>query len=438
MRRGPCAAVWVASFWLCACHADGKTGLFATVRFGGLAIDQIELGGVGPAASAPLVSPTLRPAQPGPALASPQTVVIYLPDALAGTAVTSSATGLAGGLRLDATAAATVTVSRGQLVAVDLALAAGVLKPNGQTCAGDAECTSTLCVDGVCCASTCGGLCQACNVKGMEGSCTPVPAGTASPSCAQQPAASCGFDGTCDGNGGCRRYPSGVACGAGQCTAGSAANALVGTSACDGQGACVTPAAIACAPYLCDAIALRCTTSCVTGTDCASGTCLSGSCGPRQKTANGLGCATGDDCLSTFCQDGVCCDSACTAGCMSCNQPAALGTCTHVPAGKIDPRGVCQDQGITSCGTNGLCGDNGACALYPAGATCAPGACSGGHFVRSTKQCDGNGACLAAPDIDCDPYRCDPTTTACYGSCTSNSQCAMGLNRSCSSTGMCQ
>jgi hypothetical protein len=48
----------------------------------------------------------------------------------------------------------------------------------GSPCGSAAECQGTLgCVDGVCCSSACTGLCQACDVVGSEGTCTPVPDG---------------------------------------------------------------------------------------------------------------------------------------------------------------------------------------------------------------------------------------------------------------------
>jgi hypothetical protein len=47
----------------------------------------------------------------------------------------------------------------------------GELKPNGVGCGSDAECASDLCVDSVCCESSCDGSCEACDVEGSEGSC---------------------------------------------------------------------------------------------------------------------------------------------------------------------------------------------------------------------------------------------------------------------------
>ncbi|MEZ4295611.1 MAG: hypothetical protein R3B70_11595 [Polyangiaceae bacterium] len=51
--------------------------------------------------------------------------------------------------------------------------------PVGSVCAANNECASGQCVDGVCCATACGGLCMACNVSyhgvnGMNGTCLPI------------------------------------------------------------------------------------------------------------------------------------------------------------------------------------------------------------------------------------------------------------------------
>jgi hypothetical protein len=451
MTRSPWLALGVAFVALASCRAGSPTGVFVTARFGGRVVDQLELSVTGPSADAATVPPTARPVAPAGPLPSPQTVAIYLPDGLAGTTVVATVTVLLAGTRL-ATASAPVQLHAQQLADVELDIPppsgdAGAPpdagsdaptsgKANGQSCRSDDECDSTLCVDGVCCGSSCGGLCQACNVPGHEGTCASVSAGTRSTACAQQMAVSCGFDGTCDGSGGCRRYPAGVACASPSCQG----STLSVAAACDGQGTCLTAPAIACAPYACDVAAARCRTTCAGDADCAGASCdlTTGSCGPKQKRADGAGCVAAADCISGFCQDGVCCDSACAAGCNACNRPAALGVCGPVAVGKLDPHGICLDGGAAACGPSGLCDGAGACALYAAGTTCAAGTCNGGHFLRASMQCDGKGACVTAPDIDCDPYRCDGTTLACFMSCTDNKQCANGLGRACTAAGICQ
>jgi hypothetical protein len=448
----------------CGSKAPAITGLVVTVDLGGGAADQLELS-VGTAAGVAL-HPTPRPATASGSLASPQSVSIYLPDALAGQSAVCLVRALAGGQPTGASGSGTATLVLHELVPLRVSLApasdagapdAAADAPSletapdtapdtasdmtsddgaapgalGQACATAEECDSMLCVDGVCCASACAGTCEACNLTGKAGACTPLAAGTATTECAKQPASGCGFDGTCDGNSGCRRYAPGVACKAEAC---QGASSYVPASACDGQGTCVAPSVVDCTPYVCDATggAPACRADCrAGGADCVSpAVCAAASCGPRALKAAGAGCVEAADCQSDHCVDGVCCSTACTGACQSCNQTGFAGTCHPVAAAKADPRGVCHDTGAAGCGTNGTCDGAGACALYPAGATCAAGTCSN-HTLRNPKRCDGNGACQAAADVDCTPYRCDPTTTACFTSCTLTLECAAGGGHSC-------
>ncbi|MCA9623298.1 MAG: hypothetical protein KC731_29965, partial [Myxococcales bacterium] len=51
------------------------------------------------------------------------------------------------------------------------------VKSQGKGCAVDEECASGLCVDDICCATTCEGPCQRCDDPDAAGICTPLPAG---------------------------------------------------------------------------------------------------------------------------------------------------------------------------------------------------------------------------------------------------------------------
>ena len=437
----------------CGTKAPTITGVTATVNLDGVLADQLELSVSTSQGTA--LTPTRRPAQAGGNLASPQSVSIYLPDALAGLTATCTATAVYRGQTIGTTVSATVPLVLHELVpvsltipvnrhgdagaadtmpAADAAIDADAASPSdvapdagafdtlgakaaGQTCASGAECDSTLCIDGVCCGSACDDNCSACNLAGKQGVCAPKPAGTAAKLCADQGASSCGYDGTCDGNGGCRRYAAGVSCKTASCQT----SKYVPASACDGQGACVAASPVDCTPYICDATGATpaCLSTCqAAGNDCVSpAVCANGSCGARLKAMNGAGCVAAADCMSGFCADGVCCTSACTGACMACNVDTS-GTCQPVAAAKADPHKVCKDAGATTCGRNGLCDGAGACALYPATTTCAAGSCKGAT-LHNARKCDGKGVCqAAAADTDCTPYRCDPTTTACYTTCT--------------------
>lgn len=67
--------------------------------------------------------------------------------------------------------------------------------PGGAPCMSGTECLSANCVDGVCCDTACTGTCEACDVMGSLGTCTPHAAGT-------DPDLEC-MGGVCDGGGSC-------------------------------------------------------------------------------------------------------------------------------------------------------------------------------------------------------------------------------------------
>jgi hypothetical protein len=231
------------------------------------------------------------------------------------------------------------------------------LKPVGLACQSASECASSYCVDGVCCDSACSGLCSYCALPGSPGQCTTVAADNPDPrgACTDKGAASCGTNGKCDGNGACETYVLGTVCAAATCAGG----AYTPLSTCGGAGQCVTPAPLSCAPYLCDGA--QCASACTNDTQCvAPAVCGANSCGFKGA---GASCTSAADCQSGFCEQGICCQTACAGACHSCAISNALGTCTNVPIGALDLSGQCQNQGSSSCGTNGRCDGNGACQL---------------------------------------------------------------------------
>jgi hypothetical protein len=48
----------------------------------------------------------------------------------------------------------------------------------GQGCIVEEDCASGFCIDETCCGTACDGVCEACNLAGEAGTCTPHPAGT--------------------------------------------------------------------------------------------------------------------------------------------------------------------------------------------------------------------------------------------------------------------
>lgn len=275
-------------------------------------------------------------------------------------------------------------------------------KENGAACAVAGECVSGLCADGVCCNSTCDGACDACNVAGSEGTCSPMPDGaTGSPACAPYLCdgisaacpASCVADSDCVGGSFCdggtckTKLDIGQACSNElQCASGFCVDGYCCNSACNGAcdacdvpgsyGSCTlrpagTQAEPSCSPYLCDGTRAVCPASCASDADCVEkSTCdlATSTCTMPAGLPNGEACTSGDECQSSFCADSICCDTACEFSCDACNLAGSEGTCTVRPAGSA---------GEPSCSPN-LCGGQAQCAT-----SCASDAdCAGGLPCR--------------------------------------------------------
>ncbi|ADO75346.1 choice-of-anchor A family protein [Stigmatella aurantiaca] len=188
---------------------------------------------------------------------------------MAGTLVSVTATADPGSTFMGWTGVCTGTVNPCNFVITgDTVLTAQfalVKGPDGNTCSSPEECLSGSCVDGVCCESACTEQCMACNVPGLEGTCSPVtgaPSG-GRPACASDGSV-CG--GSCDGTSGHCSYPgAAVECRQASC----AANVEIQAAFCDGGGACPAPTAAACTQFVCGATA--CLTQCTTFEDCLTG-----------------------------------------------------------------------------------------------------------------------------------------------------------------------
>jgi Cellulose binding domain len=286
-------------------------------------------------------------------------------------------------------------------------------KPTGAACGAGAECNSGFCAQGFCCATACGGTCQSCALTGSVGTCTAVPAGQDPlDQCADQGAASCGTDGSCDGSAGCRKYANGTTCAASAC----AGTALTPARTCDGAGTCKTVTATTCGAYVCGASG-ACLTSCASTADCVSPNVCNGT--TCSKKPNGAACAATTECASGFCEQGACCVSACTGSCRSCNLAGTAGTCTLVAPGQ-DPLGQCTDAGASSCGTDGSCDGGGGCRLYASGTTCLAVSCTGSTLMPA-RTCNGTGTCLATTGSSCGAYVCG--ASACKVSCAADADC---------------
>ncbi len=287
-------------------------------------------------------------------------------------------------------------------------------KPLGTTCGGGVECASGLCQQGVCCSSSCTGTCRSCALSGSAGTCTFVAVGQDPLSqCMDNGAATCGTDGMCDGSGGCRLYATGTVCVAASCTGSTFSPART----CNGTGTCQTTSLSTCDPYQCGTGG-ACRMTCSTSSECTSpNTCLAGSCG---KKPIGASCAAAAECNSNLCEQGVCCATACVGICRSCALAGTIGTCASIAAG-VDPFNQCNDQGASTCGTDGTCDGSGMCRRYASGTTCAASTCSGTSFTPA-RTCDGAGVCGTVSATTCGAYNCGASGT-CLVTCTADADC---------------
>jgi hypothetical protein len=220
--------------------------------------------------------------------------------------------------------------------------AAGVCAPtqmNGAPCVAGTQCTSTFCADGFCCDTDCAGTCLACNGT-TKGTCSDVPSGTTDP-------------GTC-----------------------------MGTSSCNGSGACLSN--------------------------------------------NGVACTMAAQCLSAHCVDGVCCNTTCGSACQSCTAAlkgtGADGVCGATKAGG-GSKGLCSAAAQSTCGLDGLCAAGGVCEKWPASTQCLAATCVG-SVHKNASNCDGSGTCNAPVSQDCAPYACK--AAGCPNTCVMDVDCTSG------------
>ena len=148
--------------------------------------------------------------------------------------------------------------------------------PNGQVCHSDDACASGYCVDSMCCGSACDGQCEACDLPGHLGSCTPVvglPRGDR-PACegslwdpSDNPCAA-----HCDGleREACTFAPIGQLCGT-ECVGWGPKPQTGEVSVCNGEGLCLPSYPFSCSPYLCDEDTGTCAEDCADDDDCADG-----------------------------------------------------------------------------------------------------------------------------------------------------------------------
>jgi hypothetical protein len=297
-------------------------------------------------------------------------------------------------------------------------------QPNGAPCTAGSECASGFCVEGVCCESACNGVCQACTAANKasavdDGVCDAAANGLdPHDDCTDQGIASCQLDGLCNGQGACRQYPAGAACGATVCVGSEQTGA-----ACNGTGACIDDAVTECAPYAC--VSATCGAGCGVAEDCVvDAWCDAGVC--VFKSEDGTACSSDLSCLGNLCVDGVCCNAPCAGQCEACDVPGAEGSCVPVSGAPHGDRPACAagtaEEPCLAATCNGVVRDSCA-ALAGNDVVCRPGSCEDGVATLQA-LCDAAGQCGPEQQEECAPYAC--AASACALSCVGDADCAAG------------
>jgi len=213
-------------------------------------------------------------------------------------------------------------------------------RPPGAPCSRNPDCMDGLsCVDGVCCTTACTGTCEACNLPGTSGTCTPVPAGS-------DPSGECpGFS--------CSGYYTGFSGGEDVCY--RRQDVSDSTATCNGARMCTTPDTL-CSLQPRGPVQIDCDNTCQSP---VAGTCtgmVAGSCRDLDDPTDTTSCGMGE-CMRTVqrCVGGI--PRTCTPGTPTVEVCDGLDNdCNGTPDNGA-PSGLCPPgPGVasTAC-TMGMC-----------------------------------------------------------------------------------
>ena len=318
------------------------------------------------------------------------------------------------------------------------------LKGTGAACQSGSECSSTYCVDGVCCNSACTGQCQACAEAASPGTCTAVngaPRGTRT-ACAGA-ASTCGGSCSTSSPTECVYPGSSTTCGSATCASYTLLN---NAPQCNSNGACSPATQTTCQTgTYCTAgscvAQLPNGSSCQNPNQCQSGNCTGSICTNAPKS-NGAACGTGSECSSTYCVDGVCCNAPCTGQCQACAEAASPGTCTAVNGTPRGARPACNAATLTCAGSCSTSSPS-QCVYPGASTSCAAATCANDTTLNTATTCNSNGGCTSSSQQPCgtgnyctggacvsligDGSPCDLSTHCLHANCMGSICCAAGL-----------
>ena len=267
--------------------------------------------------------------------------------------------------------------------------------------------------DGTTCGFTCGAGQKKCAAAAL---CVPANGCCTATDCPIQPG---GQTGSCDSGTHLCNY--GCPAGTQACTAG-------GSTTCIAAGGCCRDSDC---PGPCQTCSSGHTCAAVTGREDPNGRCPgtcdgAGACKSKRGqtcTTTSGGCVAGSTCSP----DGYCCDQACSAPCMACDLPGALGTCTPVTGPPHGGRPACAGAG-SSCAGSCAGKADGSCA-YPVSACGSPSCLvdgQGNATLTPAGTCDGNGQCTPGAPHACPGGLTCASASACKTSCSGSGDCTAG------------
>ncbi len=279
---------------------------------------------------------------------------------------------------------------------------------NGESCVVGGECFSGICVEGVCCATTCNDN-ESCAILRREGTCQRV---------APDPPIVCDFDEEC--------FDIPNPGDDGTCVDGFCCEAR-----CDVDERCDVPGNEGlCIPTLSDG------SECLDEPDCSSGFCVDNTCCREACTVGFCGfpdgvcrppldlgepCQVDGECASDICDefDGICCDDRCDPETQRCS---ADGECEPQPEPGELPLGEfciddieCESRNCVNeiCCSEAECGEGELC--LPPNGNCAPEPTPTATPVprENGEDCDSDSLCISGicEDFVCCEERCDDLET---------------------------
>jgi CubicO group peptidase (beta-lactamase class C family) len=203
----------------------------------------------------------------------------------------------------------------------------------GSVCGSNADCASAVCLGNTCQAPSCAPQCgdgSPCNSNGDCASFVCAAGTCQAPACAAAPG-KCNRGAPCGANADCGSH----SCAGGVCQPPFCSPVCVNGAACNNNGDCasfVCGSTFQCQPPVCASSSSKCGRGapCGASSDCGSGVCTAGQCQPpacAPTCSDGSACNDNGDCASTVCTNATCHAPSCAPNCPTGSRCGANGDC---------------------------------------------------------------------------------------------------------------